>query len=111
MKDSPNSRKEKVANLIKELSAIFLEREKNKISLITVTSCNVSPDLKYATIFITVIPDEKESDALNFAKRKRGELRTYIKKNIQIKNTPLIDIQIDKGEKNRQKIDELLQNG
>lgn len=104
-------RNEKVANLIKELSAVFLERENNKTSLITVTSCNVSPDLKRATIFITVLPDEKESDALDFAKRKRGELRAYIKKNMQIKNIPFVDIQIDRGEKNRQKIDELLRNG
>jgi ribosome-binding factor A len=104
-------RNEKVANLIKELSAVFLERENNQTSLITVTSCNVSPDLKRATVFITVLPDEKEHDALDFAKRKRGELRTYIKKNIQIKNIPFVDIQIDRGEKNRQKIDELLRNG
>ncbi|HCY17794.1 MAG: Ribosome-binding factor A [Candidatus Nomurabacteria bacterium GW2011_GWF2_35_12] len=101
-------RNEKVANLLKELGAQFLERENNNTSLITVTSCTVSPDLKRATIFITVLPDEKETKALAFVKRKRGELREYIRKNIQIKIIPFIDIQIDRGEKNRQKIDELL---
>jgi ribosome-binding factor A len=104
-------RNEKVANLLKELGAQFLERENNNTSLITVTSCNVSPDLKKATIFITVLPDDKEHDALDFAKRKRGEMRAYFKKNVQIKTIPFVDIQIDKGEKNRQKIDELLRNG
>ena len=101
-------RNEKVANQIKELSALFLERENNRTSLITVTSCNTSPDLKRATIFITVLPDNKESNALDFAKRKRGELRDFIKKNLGIKVIPFLDIQIDNGEKNRQKIDELL---
>jgi|SRR3989344_2524162 len=101
-------RQEKVANFLKELSAQFLEHESNGTSLITVTSCNVSSDLKRATIFITVLPDEKEAKALAFVKRKRGELREYIKKNMQIKIIPFIDIQIDLGEKNRQKIDELL---
>ena len=101
-------RNEKVANLLKELGAQFLERENNNTSLITVTSCTVSPDLKRATIFITVLPDEKETKALAFVKRKRGELREYVKKNMQIKIIPFIDIQIDRGEKNRQKIDELL---
>jgi len=101
-------RKDKVANLLKELGAQFLERENNNTSLITVTSCNVSPDLKRATIFITVLPDEKEHDALDFAKRKRGSMREYFKKNVPIKNVPFINIEIDKGEKNRQKIDELL---
>lgn len=101
-------RNEKVANLLKKLSAQFLERENNNTSLITVTSCNVSPDLKRATIFITVFPDEKENNALGFAKRKRKEMRAYFKKNIPIKNIPFVDIEIDQGEKNRQKIDELL---
>jgi len=103
-------RNEKVANLIKELSAQFLGRENNKTSLITITSCTVSPDLKSTTIFMTVLPDSKENSALGFAKRKRRDLRKFLKENIQIKTIPFIDIQIDKGEKNRQKIDELLRN-
>lgn len=106
-----NKRTEKVANIIKELAAQFLGRENNRTSLITVTSANVSPDLKRATIFITVLPDSKEHDALEFAKRKRAELRDFLKKNIPIKVIPFVDIMIDKGEKNRQKIDELLRNG
>ena len=77
-------RNDKVANLIKELGAQFLERESNNTSLITVTSSTVSPDLKRGTIFITVLPDEKETVALEFVKRKRGELREYLKKNIKI---------------------------
>ena len=103
-------RNEKVANLIKELGAQFLERENNRTSLITVTSCNTSPDLKRATLFITVLPDEKEKDALSFVKRRRSDLRDFLKKNIRIKVIPFIDIEIDKGEKNRQKIDELLKH-
>ena len=101
-------RNEKIANFIKELAAQFLEREGNNTSLITVTSCTVSPDMKHGTVFITVLPDSKEHDALDFAKRKRGELRAYLSKNMKIKIIPFIDIEIDKGEKNRQKIDELL---
>ena len=101
-------RNEKVANQIKELAAEFLGRENNRTSLITVISCNASPDLKKATIFITVLPNSKEHDALEFCKRKRKELREFLKKNMQTKNIPFIDIQIDNGEKNSQKIDELL---
>jgi len=101
-------RNEKIANQIKELSAIFLERENNRTSLVTVTSCNTSPDLKKATIFITVLPDEKEHNALEFAKRKRKDLRIYLQKKMKMKITPFLDIKIDQGEKNRQKIDELL---
>lgn len=104
-------RNEKVTNFIKELTAKFLQRENNRTSLITVTSTTCSPDLKRATIFITVFPREKEKPALEFAKRKRGELREYIKRNMTIKNIPFVDFKIDLGEKRRQKIDELLRNG
>jgi ribosome-binding factor A len=101
-------RNEKISNLVKELSASFLGRENNRTSLITVTSCNTSPDMKRATIYITVLPDSKEHDALDFAKRKRADLRDFLKKNMKTKIIPFIDIEIDRGEKNRQKIDELL---
>ncbi|MCX6747602.1 MAG: ribosome-binding factor A [Candidatus Nomurabacteria bacterium] len=104
----PTGRQAKFGNLIKELSASFLGRENNKTSLITVTSCSTSPDFKKATIYITILPENKEHDALEFAKRKRPELREFLKKNMQTKIIPFIDIAIDKGEKNRQKIDELL---
>lgn len=101
-------RNKKVANQIKELSAEFLGRENNRTSLITVTDCNTSPDLKKATIFITVLPSTKEHDALDFSKRKRPEIREYLKKKMNLKVIPFLDIKIDDGEKNRQKIDELL---
>jgi len=100
--------RDKIINVIKELSANFLEKENNHTSLITVTSCSVSPDMKKATVFISVLPDSKEKSALDFAKRKRGDLRTFLKKNLKIKTIPFMEIEIDKGEKNRQRIDELL---
>jgi ribosome-binding factor A len=104
-------RKEKVANYIKELAAEFLIKESNRTSLVTVTSADCSPDLKKATIYITVLPSSKEKTALEFVKRKRPELREFLKKNMTTKNIPFIDFAIDLGEKNRQRIDELLKNG
>ncbi len=98
----------KVANFIKELSANFLIKEENRTSLITVTNCTISNDLKKATIYITVLPNSKEKSALDFCKRKRSFLRDYIKKNMNSNRIPFLDFAIDLGEKNRQKIDELL---
>lgn len=103
-----NQRNEKVANQIKELAAMFLGRIDNRTSLITVTNASCSPDLKRATIFIIVLPDSKEPDALNFIKRNLGELREFLKKSMSIKVIPFLEVAIDLGEKNRQKIDELL---
>ncbi len=101
-------RNEKLVNLLKELTAEFLNRENNKTSLITVTSATVSPDLKRATVFITVLPETKENEALLFVRRKLGKLHAYISQKIPGRNIPFLQIGIDSGEKNRQKIDELL---
>jgi ribosome-binding factor A len=100
-------RQEKVKENIKHLVAQFLEKESNGTSLITVTDTNVSKDLKKATIFITVLPDSSEDSALNFAKRKRSDIRGFIRKKLQMRILPFLDFEIDKGEKNRQRIDEL----
>lgn len=104
-------RKEQIKQKVKELTANFLSRESNNTSLITVTDANISPDFKNATVFITVMPQSKEEEVLNFTKRQGKNLREYLKKNMHIKVIPFIVVAIDKGEKNRQKIDELLRAG
>ncbi|HWA31918.1 MAG TPA: ribosome-binding factor A [Candidatus Paceibacterota bacterium] len=106
--ENDQSRGARAAELVRELGAEFLNREANRTALITVTGASVSEDLRRATLLITVLPEEKEHEALDFAKRKRGELREYLKKNMRSKNVPFVDIEIDQGEKNRQKIDDLL---
>lgn len=106
-----NFRNEKIANMIKELSALFIEKEAGNSSLITVTRVLLSDDAKRATILITVLPEDKENAAYGFIKRNLGELRKQISKTLKINPVPFIDIEIDGGEKNRQKIDELLING
>jgi ribosome-binding factor A len=101
-------RQEKVSQEIKEVVARFLEAENNRTSLITVTKADVSPDFKNAKIYITVLPEEKEKAALDFCKRKRSEIKHQIKKKMNLRNIPFVDVEIDKGEKNRQKIHNLM---
>ncbi|MCX6757569.1 MAG: ribosome-binding factor A [Candidatus Nomurabacteria bacterium] len=99
---------EKVNKLVKGLTANFLNRESTSASLISVTDVSVSPDLKKAKILLSVLPESQEKTALLFAKRKLGEMRDYLKQNMETKHVPFLEVEIDKGEKNRQKIDELL---
>jgi len=103
-------RNEKIKNSVRELAATFIEREAGPTSLITVTRVLLSPDGKRATIMVSVMPQEKEKAAYGFIKRNLGELRKYISKNLKINPVPFLDIEIDQGEKNRQKIDELLKS-
>ena len=55
-------------------------------------------------------PWEGIVSSYGFIKRNLGELRKYISKNLKINPVPFLDVEIDEGEKNRQKIDDLLKN-
>lgn len=93
---------------LRTIAQDFFQRESSGASLITVTDAEVSPDLSNAKILITVFPENKEQAALDFAKRMRTDLRTVIKKKLQIRTIPFVEVDIDYGEKNRQHIDNLL---
>lgn len=106
-----SNRDERLKEILRDLAARFLLQNGNNSSLLTVTSINLTRDGKYATILFTVFPSEFEKTALEFAKRKRSEFKEFIKENSKLGRIPQIDFEIDEGEKNRQKIDNLLNQG
>lgn len=101
-------RGEKIKNYIRQIAATFIEREAGPTSLITVTRVELSQDSKRAKIMISVLPVEKENAAYGFIKRNLREMRIQVKKDLRINPVPFLDVEIDQGEKNRQKIDDLL---
>lgn len=101
-------RDERVTEILRDLGARFLELNGNNSSLITVTRVTLSADGKSATILFTVFPDDYQKTALEFAKRKRSEFKQFVKENSKLGRIPMLDFEIDLGEKNRQKIDALL---
>ncbi len=92
------------------MAADFLARSLPKRSLVTVTHAELTADLKTATIFLTVLPQTEEQDALKEAKRMRSDLRDYLRSHTRLHPLPVVDFDIDYGEKNRQRIDELTRN-
>jgi ribosome-binding factor A len=104
-------RSEKITNHIKELAATFIEREAGPTSMITVTRVVLSADNKRAKIMISVLPREKEKAAYGFIRRNLGDLRKHVKKGLKINPIPYLEVEIDEGEKNRQRIDDLLIQG
>ncbi|MCX6703500.1 MAG: ribosome-binding factor A [Candidatus Zambryskibacteria bacterium] len=104
-------RTERLRDELKALGARFLEQGGNGASLLTVTDVRLSGDKKLATIFFTAFPESYEKTALEFAKRKRSEFKQFIRDKSRIPRIPHIDFEIDLGEKNRQRIDELSNQG
>ncbi len=96
--------------LLKELSAEFLNRASTRSALLTVTGIELSSDQKHATILLSIMPKEKEYAGVDFANRHRSELMEYIKKQSRLRFLPRIEFTGDVGEQNRQRISELLEN-
>ena len=101
-------KEERMQQIIKELASEFLSKESNRQSLVTVTNVIFSTRSKQATIMISVLPDHKATAALDFARRKRAEMRAFIKQKSRLSILPFLDVELDFGEKNRQRVDAAL---
>ncbi len=92
-------RNEKLKSAIIRLSAEFLNREASKQSLITVTDCEFVGDNQACTIIVSVFPPDQGKTALAFLKRKRIELRDYLRANLRAGRLPRVDFTLASGDK------------
>ena len=103
-----NSRNTKIEEQVREIAARFIERETNKTALITINRVELFERGRKAMLYISVLPEDGEDSAINFLKRKRKDIREEVKKGLNIRTIPFLDVMIDVGEKARRHIDELL---
>jgi ribosome-binding factor A len=96
---------ERLKEAIREKAALFILQENNHTSLITVTNVLLTDDKKRANILVSVLPEHKEEAVLDFLRRKRGALRAFLEKEIRVGRIPTLDVALDMGEKNRQRIE------
>lgn len=88
---------DKVASLIKEeLSLIFLHKIQDpNLSLITVTSVKVSPDLKHTKVYLSVFDKTKRETVLKKVNELNGWIRSQLAGRIQIRYVPELHFFID----------------
>lgn len=98
---------ERIREALRHAAAEFLERQSNRASLVTVTGVALSKKGDRATILITVLPETREAAALAFSNRQAGALRAFLSKRVSLQQLPFVSFAIDRGEKHRQKLDEL----
>ena len=102
-----NQKDDKLKEVIRALAADYFSRESNRQSLITVTNIDLRNRASKAIILMTVLPEDKQQAALEFAQRQLSEFREYVKKNSRIQRIPFFEARLDVGEKNRQRMDEI----
>jgi ribosome-binding factor A len=99
--------RERLQEALREAAAEFLSREAGRQSLVTVTRAQLSENNKRVTIYLTVLPESAEEKALGFANRSRREFAEYFESRTRGAKTPHVLFVIDRGEKSRQRLDEL----
>ena len=94
----------------KELGEIIGRKIKDpRIGFVTVTDVQVTGDLQQATVYISVLGDEKqrENTLMGLAKAK-GFIRSEIGQRIRLRKTPEITFEFDESIDYGNKIDTLL---
>jgi ribosome-binding factor A len=88
---------DKVESLIKEeISLIFLNKLRDpEIGFVTITNVKMSPDLRIAKVYISVLDRDKREVVLKKITSSSGYIRSELAHRIKIKFTPELKFFID----------------
>lgn len=101
-------KREKITSLLEHLAAEFISRESNRTSLVTVTGSRLSDSGRRIDILITVLPETQENAVIDFLSRNKKEFADFVDEHARVGRMPSFSFQIDKGEKNRRIIEDIL---
>lgn len=93
-----------------EISQIIqFELKDPRVGFVTVTSVNISPDLRQARIFLTILGNpEEQKESLAGLNSAKGFIRSELGKRIRMKFTPQIEFEIDQSIKEGIRISKLI---
>ncbi len=98
--------------LKKEISNIInYELNNPKITgMISVTRAKITPDLKYAKVYVSILNSKNTKDTLANLKKSSGFIRTEIAKRINLRITPELIFVLDDSMEYGAKIDQILKD-
>ena len=103
----------RVNEVVREVLAETLPELKDpRIGLVTITGVETAPDLRHATVFISVLGSEKKRDAsLRGLDAAHGLLQSRLARQLRMKRTPQLtfeyDPTVERGVRMSRLIDEL----
>jgi ribosome-binding factor A len=96
--------------LRKEISDIIANKVKDpRLGFITVTDVEVSPDLKLARAYISVLEEEDIESTMEGLEAARSFIRSELGKRVHMRFIPSVEFRLDTASKYGNKIDRLLQ--
>jgi ribosome-binding factor A len=101
----------KVAEAIREVvsMAILTQLRDPRVSDVTVTYVEASPDLRTAKVHVSVMGDEKKQQlCLRGLQHAAGFLQSKVNERIETRFTPKLQFKLDQGVKNALKVSQIL---
>lgn len=100
------------SNFVKEISFILQTEIKDPdIRFVTVTGCDVTNDLSFAKVYVTVFNKDKKEETLKALNNAANFIEVLLSKRIDIRKMPEIsfhyDNSIEYGERIEKKLEEL----
>jgi ribosome-binding factor A len=105
-----SARPERVGEEFREILAEEIPRLKDpRVGFVTVTGVRVTPDLRKAHVFYTVLGEEGEHRATAAGLRSAsGHLRQVLGHQVRLKFLPELEFHEDQGPARAERVDELL---
>lgn len=96
--------------LRKEISNIitFELKDPNITGLISVTKVKITPDLKYAKVYVSILNAKNEEKTLKGLQDSSGFIRTQVAKTVNLRITPQLIFELDDSIEYGMKIDSIL---
>ena len=98
--------------LKKEISNIISFELKNPdaTGLISVTKVKITPDLKYAKVYVSLLNSKNDEKTIEALKQSSGFIRSLIAKRINLRITPELVFEKDDSMEYGEKIDRILKD-
>ena len=99
-----------VGDLVRAELASLIQRQLRdpKVGFVTVTGVKLSPDLRHARVYVSVLEEERETEAVQALQRAAGFLRRELAARLQLKNVPSLVFDADPSLRHGARIEELL---
>ncbi len=105
------SRTERLGQLLREEISRLLQREVKdvRVGQVLVTAVEVSPDLKYATVYVLAPGDDvRKAEALEGLASAAGYMRSRLGRELRVRRTPELRFVLDRTQERAARIEELL---
>ena len=97
------------STFVKVISEILHNEIKDEnIKFVSVTGCEITNDLSYAKVYVTVLDNDKRRDTMMALDKAKSFIRGEISKRVQIRHTPELRFIFDDSIEYGEKIDKLI---